>query len=178
SFGSLRRFYTAAGAIVRAERRRVFAWPDRGREKRSAALRPSSKMPRIAPAVAFAMAILTFCDRPSAAAPAPYRGTITFARDSIIGPDSIIDLDLASNELVGRFDGWDPQELQLDLEPPLPHAQDLARRQARGVRGGGGGRQGVQGHPTAPRSPCCCTTCRCRSGRSSSSGLETRARRS
>jgi hypothetical protein len=43
----------------------------------------------------------------SQAAPDPFHGTLTFARGTIIGPASIVDLDLATEKLASRLDGWD-----------------------------------------------------------------------
>jgi hypothetical protein len=50
--------------------------------------------------------VLLACAR-TEAAPAPYRGTLTFARGSVIGPDSVVDVDVGSTQVAGRFDGWD-----------------------------------------------------------------------
>jgi hypothetical protein len=48
---------------------------------------------------------------PSSAAPAAYRGTLTLSRDGAgdpFNPAVVVDLDLASNKAVVRFDGFDP----------------------------------------------------------------------
>jgi hypothetical protein len=61
----------------------------------------------------FCIAALLMCDGHHAYAASPdYRGTLTLARDGANDPFSprvVVDLDLASDKLVVRFDGFDPQ---------------------------------------------------------------------
>jgi WD40 repeat protein len=55
------------------------------------------------------IAALLACARSDAAPGGGYRGTITFARGSVVGPETVVDLDVATDGVVGRFGGWDPQ---------------------------------------------------------------------
>jgi len=43
------------------------------------------------------------------ATPGRYTGTVTLARGDVIGPQSVVDLNVATDQLTTRFNGWDPQ---------------------------------------------------------------------
>src|SRR2546423_7621891 len=68
-------------------------------------------MSRIHRAAATCIVLAALVSAPGAAAPPAWRGTLTLSRDGAgdpFDPAVVVDLDLASNKAVVRFDGFDP----------------------------------------------------------------------